>query len=306
MYPEYSPTAGFGEVMPPYAWNGAIQNGQPIGGLKSLDMFCGAEWQDVDTILFVVVTQWVRWIDEYVEYIDALAPQIEEAGGRIVYVGAQNPSGRLLSSAATELLLNHFTPQRSGIRVGAGDSTSPTRLIDSGLVDHMPAAFVVRRADMKVVATQRTRRTNHLPYVEIAQDPNADWSDPGPPGIVPVLPSNCAEGDDEASEPNDTPDTAQRIQAGTLQGGICNRRGDFYNVNMRGEWALDLVFSHEVSDLEIALFNGVHRLRDHNGNFLGATSNDDNEYLEWRNPVLVYVYGHQGATAPYELTVRAR
>ena len=175
------------------------------------------------------------------------------------------------------------------------------RVIDSALITHQPSAFVVRRSDMVVLATQTKRMTEHLPYVEMAQDPNADWRNPGPATIRPIIPSNCEDGDDEVYEPNDSPDQAATIGEGAFDGGICGRRGDFYNIDLAGAWRLDLLFSHAVGDLDIALFNDRGIMRDRMGGPLGPASSDDNEVLEWRGPAIIYIYGYEGATAPYRL-----
>ena len=61
-----------------------------------------------------------------------------------------------------------------------------------------------------------------------------------------------------------------------------------------------------MGDLDILLFNGNNVMHDRDGEALGASSSDNNEYLEWRNPVTVYIFGHERATAPYRLEIRTR
>ena len=141
----------------------------------------------------------------------------------MVFVGT--PQGQPIGLNATQLMLAESTPQGSGVRVGEGNSSFGLRLMDTPLVNHLPSAFVVRRSDMRVIATQTARGAEHLPYVEIAQEPEADWSNPGPATIIPTLPSNCPEGGDEDLEPNDFPEQASRIGAGRIRGGVCERRG---------------------------------------------------------------------------------
>ena len=79
--------------------------------LSTVDMYCGADWADVDLIVFVLVAEWSPWIFDYVAYVDALAPQIEAAGGRVVFVGAHNERGGLLTGAATDRLLADLAPK---------------------------------------------------------------------------------------------------------------------------------------------------------------------------------------------------
>ncbi len=93
MYPEWTRDVGVGHVLPPYQWNAARQAGGAASTLSTLDMHCGADWADVSVIVFVLVAEWSPWLDEYVAYVDALAPRIEDAGGRVVFVGAQDRNG---------------------------------------------------------------------------------------------------------------------------------------------------------------------------------------------------------------------
>jgi hypothetical protein len=277
-----------------------------MDSLSTLDIFCGDEWQDVDTVIFVVVPEWVQWLIEYVMYIDALAPLIEAEGGRVIYVGAQTLEGNPISLSRTQTMLEDAAPQGSGIRVGEEDNNFDFALIDTPLVQHLPASFVVRRSDMRVIATQASRGTEHLPYVEIAQEPEADWSEPGPATILPRLPSNCDEGDEEEAEPNNTPENATRIGLGEVSGGICERRGDFYLIDVAGPWRLTLEFSHSVGDLDLILFADGQPMYDNRGSPLAAGSGTDNEVFDWRGTQLVYIYGFDGATSPYQLTISAR
>ncbi|MGC6418380.1 MAG: hypothetical protein ACON3Z_14755 [Bradymonadia bacterium] len=303
MYPEWGADIGLGRVMPPFEWSNASENGQSIGGFSAMDIFCQPSWDDVETIVFVVVPEWIPWLYEYTAYVDALSPQIEEAGGRVVFVGAHTLQGQPIGLNATQLMLAESTPQGSGVRVGEGNSSFGLRLMDTPLVNHLPSAFVVRRSDMRVIATQTARGAEHLPYVEIAQAPDADWSNPGPATIIPTLPSNCPEGGDEDLEPNDFPEQASRIGAGRIRGGVCERRGDFYYVDIQGPWRFELSFSHAIGDLDVILLRNGQPIADGRGQPAGAQSSTDDEVFDWQGPVMVYIYGYDGATAPYRLTI---
>lgn len=302
-YPQWTSQIGLGQVLPPFSWSNANEAGQQMGRFGALDIFCDDDWQDVETVIFVVVPEWIPWLFEYVAYVDALSPQIEAAGGRIVFVGAQSAVGAPIGLAETQTILREATPQQSGVRVGELNSQFDFRLMDTPLIDHLPSAFVVRRSDMRVIATQQTRGGDHLPYVEIAQDPQADWSNPGPATIRPTLPSNCPDGADEDLEPNDTPQEASRIGAGRIRGGVCGRRGDFYFIDVQGPWRFELEFSHATGDLDVVLFENGQPMVGRDGAPLGPQSSDDNEVFEWDGPQMVYIYGYDGATAPYRLSI---
>ena len=272
----------------------------------AVDIFCDSEWSTVDTVFFVVVPEWIPWLWEYVAYIDSLREQIEDAGGRIIFVGAQTDIGALIDLEETQQMLADATPQQSGVRVAEANSIGSLRLIDTALVRHLPAAFAVRTDDMHVIATQSLRGTNHLPYVEIAQDPQSDWSNPGPPTIRGTLPSNCPDGSDESYEPNNFPDEAATIGVGEFQGGVCEPRGDFYYIDVEGPWRLTLEFSHAIGDLDIIALRDGAPIVGVGGDPVGSDSDDDNEELYWSGPVTVLIYGFEGATAPYTLRLQMR
>ena len=305
-YPEWGEQIGLGHVLPPFSWASSMRDGRSTGPLSTLSIFCDPEWSDVETVTFVVVPEWVQWLIEYVEYIDALVPLIEAESGRVIYVGAQTLEGRPIGLEATDNLLVDVTSQHGGVHVAEADNMFDFKLIDTPLIRHLPAAFMVRRSDMTVIATQINRGVEHLPYVEIAQDPEADWSDPGPATILPTFPSNCPEGSDESGEPNNTPEEATRIELGEVSGGICERRGDFYFIDVEGSWRLDLEFSHAVGDLDLVLFNEGQPLYDRQGMPRGAGSGTDNETFEWSGPQMVYIYGYDNSTSPYQLIISER
>ncbi len=306
VYPAWSDAVGVGEVMPPFAWSRAIDGRNQLNGFSALEIFCDPSWADVDTVFFVVVPEWIPWLWQYVAYVDELSDQIENFGGRVVFVGAQTENGGLIGLGATQRMLADATPKGSGIRVAEADSVGSVRLIDTGAVRHLPAAFAVRRSDMRIIASQSLRSVNHLPYVEIAIDSQRDWSEPEEPVVVASLPSNCADGGDEVYEPNDSPDEAARIGLGEFEGGVCEQRGDFYYIDVDGPWRLTLEFSHAVGDLDVVLFEDGQPVVKACGELLGATSSDDNEQLDWGGPTTLLVYGYESATAPYTLRVEPR
>ena len=120
--------------MPPFEWSNASENGQSIGGFSAMDIFCQPSWDDVETIVFVVVPEWIPWLYEYTAYVDALSPQIESRWtGRLCR--CTHPSGTAHRSGnATQLMLAESTPQ-GGVRVGEGNSSFGLRLMDTPLVN---------------------------------------------------------------------------------------------------------------------------------------------------------------------------
>ena len=191
-----------------------------------------------------------------------------------------------------------------GIWLGDAD-TRPSRGAMRGtpLVEGYPSAFVVRTADMKVITHQGLSQYV-LPFAQIVNHLDVDWSNPG----APELPSNCGEEDEEDYEPNDEPNQAATIEAGGFDGGICDNRPDFYLIDIRGDWQLDLEFSHGMGDLDVYVFDpdaGEQGdvVTDINGNPIGSYGTDDDESFQHRGEEMVIVVGYNGATAPYTLTL---
>ena len=110
MYPEWGTDIG---RVPPFEWSNASEMGNPLAL---------AQW------IFSVspVGQMLRPLSSVcpngshgfmsTPLMDALSPQIEEAGGRVVFVGAHTLQGQPLN--ATQLMLAESTPQGNGVRVG--------------------------------------------------------------------------------------------------------------------------------------------------------------------------------------------
>jgi thiol-disulfide isomerase/thioredoxin len=305
----YPSNVGFGHglAFADFAWNAMYHDGTPVI-LDLYDFYCDdAEWGDYSSMLFLITTDWCPNCPAYIQWIDALSPQLEEAGMLIFYLDVQNNEGRTTYTPASNEHVGNYTPNESGIRAGDGDNTQPDGVVNSGLVEYFPTSFVIRRSDMSLVADQRDT-SYYLPLVEIAQDPDADWSSPPQPGIVPDLPTNCEEGDEEASEPNNSPEEAADLTPGEVsQGGVCDSQPDFYNIDIAGAWTVNLEFSTNLGDLDVYVWDNDAQApaQGEDGSAIGAESTTDDETFSHSGPASIMIYGFRGATAPYSLTVTA-
>ena len=305
----YPANIGFGPdfAFQDFAWNAMYHDGTPVI-LDLYDFYCNDEaWGHYETMLFLITTDWCPNCPAYISWIDALSDQLEEAGMLIFYLDVQDSRGRTTYTPASNEHVGRYTPNGSGIRAGDGDNTTPDGVLNSGLVEYFPTSFVIRRSDMSLIADQRNT-SYYLPLVEIARDPDADWSAPPQPTIRPELPTNCGEEDEESFEPNNSVDEAGTLTPGeTVDGGVCDSQPDFYNIDVDGPWTVNLEFSTATGDLDVYVWDVDRQapLRGEDGSAVGAESTTDDETFSHEGPATIMVYGFRGATAPYSLTVTA-
>jgi hypothetical protein len=121
--------------------------------------------------------------------------------------------------------------------------------------------------------------------------------------------NNCGQGDEEASEPNDTIAEAALLEPGTHTGGICNQSPDYYRINLAGEWRLELQYSSDVGDLDVCVWDEeIDDLYiDWSGNiycgFTNEQSEEGKEIVEFTDSALIHIEGYHLASAPYQITL---
>ena len=305
----YPSDIGFGRglAFQDFAWNAMYHDGTPVI-FDLYDFHCNDEaYGSYETMLFLITTDWCPNCPAYISWIDALSDQLEEAGMLIFFLDVQDTQGNTTYTPSSNEHIGRYTPNGSGIRAGDGDNTQPDGVMTSGLIEYFPTSFVLRRSDMTLIADQRDT-SYYLPLVEIAREPNADWSSPPQPGIVPDLPSNCDEADEESFEPNNSSDEAGALEAGvTVEGGVCDSQPDFYAIDIEGDWTLTLEFSTSVGDLDVYVWDDDSQapMQGDDGSAIGSESTTDDETFSHSGPATVMVYGFRGATAPYALSVAA-
>ncbi len=292
-----------GQVVPEIAWEAFDGEGNPVT-LDLVEFYCGTSGlTGYNTVHFIVTTGWCPNCPNFITYVDSLAAQIEAAGGLVFYLTVEDESSGSATSDYAHQHVSAYAPNGSGIRAGDGSGTPLDQVRASPTIEFFPTSFSVRLSDMKVIADQRFTEF-YLPFVEISEQPELDWSNPGAPTVQPEVPSNCDETDEEPCEPNDRPENACTVRAETIDGGICNTAPDHYFVDIDGPWSAFLDFSHDVGDLDIYVWDleGQRELLDPGGMPVGSETTDDGEYFEYEGPANVIVVGYHGATAPYRLT----
>ncbi len=292
-------------VFPDLAWTAQWADGTEFE-FDLYDFHCDDEaWGDYDSLLVLATADWCPNCPAYIGWIDALSDRLEEEGMLVMFLDLQDAQGGPSYTDIANPAMDRHTPNHSGIRAGDADSTTPNAVLMSDLIEYFPTAFVIRRDDMMLIADQRDTGY-YLPLVEIAMDPTADWSAPPAPTITPDFETSCVDGDDEEFEPNNIPDDASTITPGVaIDGGVCDFQGDYYRIDIEGDWALNLEFSVSDGDLDVYVWDEELQrpARGDGPSAIGSATADDNESFEHAGPSLIYISGFRNATAPYTLTV---
>ena len=286
-----------GAIMPDLTWTGVHdENGQRLD-FSLADFHCDATYSQYTMVAFVIGTGWCPYCPDQMRRVGNQASALLQDGGLVVYAEVQDSSRRAASSAYAQQEVDRIVGNAPGIRVGA----APGEVIaNAPLVTSFPNGFVVRKRDMRVIATHGGY-SGSIPYSQIAQDPERDWSQ----GELPPFSTNCSSGSEESYEPNDRPSQASAISAGNFTGGICAEEPDFYQVNVSGRWRLDLSFTHRTGDIDLYVWdNNQNRVqRDSSGNKVGSSSATDDESYSGSGPATIMIHGYRYASAPYTLTL---
>ncbi len=287
-------------VVPNMYWENAQNADGSTFRFDLEDVFCNQP--EIKSMAFLISTEWCPYCPDRMRWLTSMASQLEAAGMMTVIVEAQNRSGGAIGTEAGARHINSIIGQATAVRLGDADARPTSNIFNnSPVVTAFPTVFVVRTRDMKIIADQSNSRIL-LPMVDIAQNPNWDWSDPEDP--QPAFVNLCAEGADEDLEPNDTPPEAPVIGAMTIEGGICTDAPDYYYVNIAGEWSATLTFEHDVGDLDIVVWNeAADRPFTRDGEPLGGVTETDNETFRHAGPNVIRIYGKRQASAPYQLVI---
>lgn len=309
VYPESNGRVEFGGVVPDMSWEAAYLGNELVdGGFDLYEFHCSPDYDQYDTLIFVVTTVWCPYCPGMMEYIDRLGEQLEQEGALVVFAEVQNASGGPIDTEGAQDHISNYVTRSEGYRVGDADNYEPNALGSQRIIQAFPTTLVIRRDDMTVIADS-SRSNYYLPFVEIAMDPEADWSAPGPPTIVPELELACGPEDEEASEgDNNRPDTAPLLAAGDeIDGGVCDANPDYYKIEIAGEWTARLEFTHSDGDLDMYVWDveNDRPLTDEAGSPIGSDSTNDVEEFTYSGPALLMVYGYRNASGVYNLTLSA-
>lgn len=189
-YPEFDLKFGQGKVVPPLAWPAFLSNGDPIY-FKLEDVYCDADWEWVKTIHFVFSAGWCGPCSDYARYLSGISAQLRREGMQVVTIELDTliPG----TPASTEFAYNHLKNLAEPIAgIAAGDlqtylegapGNGNNFLRTSGFVQYFPTRSVVRTRDMRMIADASATgpwANLNLPVLEIAKNPDADWSKPTP------------------------------------------------------------------------------------------------------------------------------
>lgn len=285
-YPAASaPFNGIGDVLPLLDFSGAMADGSPLSTTME-DLYCQTPEAEVTSFVFILATEWCPNCPSYIGAVASQLDVLEANGAKVFFVDLQDRNYGAASHAAADTYFSNYLGPTRGTRVGAAAFENALDNIWSSV----PNGFVVRRSDLAVVAHQQSSNTR-LNYQALTANPERDWGFGAGPGDGPSI---C--GDDEASEPNNTPAQAAALPWGdAVDGGICDSEPDFYAIGEEGPWRVDLFFDHAVGDLDIEAL-------DASGERIGLSeSPNDNEQLDGTGPATLRIYGWQGAQAPYRL-----
>lgn len=300
-YPRYSPLLQYNRVVPPLSWPGRWPDGRDFD-FKLEDVYCDADWSNIETLVVVVGAGWCTPCTLYAQRIQNEVDQLAALNAQIVMLEAQDTEGLPSNLEFAWEHLNRITDRLPGIVVGDADTRPTANFVqESALVEAFPTVFVIRTSDMKMIA-ESGRTDYYLPLQDIAADPLADWSHPG----MPTFTNACRMGEDEAGEPNDLPESATPLAAGTVTGGICTDAPDYYAIDLPGRWRVDLDFTHATGDLDVTVWDVArNQPAQLNGQVVGSTGATDHESFEHTGRVVIQIAGYQHASAPYTLTLTA-
>jgi hypothetical protein len=294
-YPDYDLRMALGQSIPPMYWENAYTGDGRQVTYKLEDVACD---EDVSVIVFVLGAAWCGACSAYSMRLNAEAEAFEAAGGRIVYVELQDMNYEPTDSHFAYEHLSTLIGNGPGIRVGDLD-TRPGNLFltNNAEVQGLPTVYIVRRRDMTVITTADIIGDRSL--VDVALDPEADWQNPPPVEFH----GNCGPADEEPGEPNDSPAQATPLALGdTVQGGVCEAIGDFYQVGEAGPWQFELDFDAGQADLDIYVWDpATNEPLRVNGNIIGSEGTTGHEAFQHSGPALVKVLGFRQASTTYSL-----
>ncbi|MGK0362141.1 MAG: thiol-disulfide isomerase/thioredoxin [Bradymonadia bacterium] len=301
-YPRFPANIILGKALAPVTWDSVMDEQGNSFPFSLRDASCSVDYKAYDAFLVIVNAEWCPPCQAEIRDLAAESDVLEELGAKIVFITLQNQEGGPIDSRGASRFVSRYGDDLPSIRAGVIGSNPEQFFNNPALIQAFPTSFVVRKRDMQVIADSRGLQYSlHPLFPLILADLEADWSDPR---ANIMFASNCEEGGDEASEPNDMPGQAQSVNVGdAFSGGICTAAPDYFRIEAEGDWTFTVEFTHATGDIDMAFAGEDGRpLADREG----ATSGDDNEVLQGSGPALIRVYGYGGASAPYNASLTAR
>ncbi len=302
-YPTNTPsTWTFLQPMPYGYWPTAYgPEGQMNFDLE--EFMCGDAYEEYRTAIFIVGSGWCPNCPNYMAYVAGMKEDLDKAGALLVFVEKETHNLQLATDEYADAYCDEIVGEGVGIRVGSANM-KPTAapMMDSDMFQTIPEGFVVRKRDMKIIATQESS-DYMLPFDIIVNTPEKDWSDPN------QFTPNCDEDDEESYEPNDSPDVLgdeHYIWPGApIEGGICTAEPDFYKIQMGGAWRINLDYDTSVGELEIFVWDVIHNtpMRGDDGKPIKSVDTETGKVIEFENNATIMVTGYGIFSTTYTMTV---
>ncbi len=302
-----SPWSG-GGIFPNLTWPAARNADGTTFEFSTADIYCGRVAPETKVLFFVIGAGWCPNCPAYVRRTNTMMAQIEEAGGKVVYVEMQDTNYDPTDSTNAHNYINRLLgPGAPGIRVGDTDISRPANLPfnRSGRIEAVPFVIAVRVSDMQYIADSGAESsggsTLNISLVDVARDPQNKF----PPKEM------CEPGsefDEDKDNNNDSFESPSGIGLGQpLAGAMCGDQPDYFWIDTPGAWRATLNFTHRAGDLDMYVWDTfADRPLSSRGQPIGSTGNTDQERIDWQGPSVIRVEGYQGGQGRYTLTVEER
>jgi hypothetical protein len=180
VYPTSTSLEGVGSVIAPMGWTVAVDNAGEFTSLDLEDVYCRTgRFANIETVFFILVTEWCPNCPDYASAVGQLTQELEAENAMVVFVDMQTVNPEVMSTTeSANTYVSRYTP--NAWRVGELDGVEPGSIHNSRIWSAVPGGFVVRTRDMQVIANQEDAQFV-LPFLDIAADPEADWSNPDQP-----------------------------------------------------------------------------------------------------------------------------
>ncbi|MEO1232221.1 MAG: hypothetical protein AAFZ18_25315 [Myxococcota bacterium] len=303
--------------MPNASWPNAIMydvdGTQTTRPLSIEEMMCDSSFDQYAGFIFSLNAGWCGPCHAWMRTAAASEQTLDQAGILPVFVVGDGVA-RGTYSVATVEYADQLSTQHAGnsasIRlgdietVGLGDPSQQLGGVKQVLstTNGWPSLFVVRRSDMQVLSLSGGAPPTVDGIVNLVQ------SNSGGGGSAPA--TNCMDGDDEATEPNDIIKLAPQLDLGSHPGGICNNSPDFFRIKVDGPWRATLTFTNATADLDMYVWDETTDaiFRNEAGEFIGSfDSRRDFESVEFSGEAVIRIQAKaEGRTAPYTLSIEPR
>lgn len=303
-YPRYARALRYGAIFPPLFWEDAYRPDGSKFDFRMEDVYCDVAYKDVKVFFLMVSAGWCAPCTLYQQRLMPEAAFIQDAGGLIAILEAENEDFGPADNDYAQRHLERIIGDRYAIRIGDRDTQPITDFVkQQPFLQAFPTMVAVRTRDMAVI-TDSNRSNYYLPLLQIAQDPEADWSNPG----LPPFSNHCGPNDDEPSEAtNDDPGTAAALEPGSHHGGICDEGPDFYQVTVEGDWTLEMDFDGELADLDVYAWDpALQQPLQIGADVVGSAGTTSHEEFSHRGPTVIAVIGYQGSSGAYDLKLTPR